>query len=77
RRGVAGSIGYGLRTLGGMLTPYSEYRYTGGEYGGARQVAGVKFADGERLDLRLFSERRVSARGETRSRLAVELRRRF
>nr|MBF2753659.1 hypothetical protein [Gammaproteobacteria bacterium AqS3] len=76
-RGMAGNIGYGLRTLGGLLTPYSEYRYTGGEYGGARQVAGVKFADGERLDLRLFSERQVSGRGETRSRLAVELQRRF
>ncbi|MBF2755479.1 MAG: hypothetical protein ISN29_09520, partial [Gammaproteobacteria bacterium AqS3] len=76
-RGLAGSLGYGLRTLGGLLTPYSEYRLTSGEHGGGRQVAGVRFLDGNGVDLRLFSERRILARGKVRSRLAVELQRRF
>ena len=76
-RGLAGSIGYGLRTLGGMLTPYSEYRFRSGDYGSTRQVAGFRFSDSETLELKLFSERQISGLGQTRSRLAVELQKRF
>ena len=48
-RGLSGSIGYGLLTLGGLLTPYSEYRFSSGEFGSIRQVTGVRFSDGDAL----------------------------
>nr|MBF2755565.1 autotransporter domain-containing protein [Gammaproteobacteria bacterium AqS3] len=76
-RGLAGNIGYGLFAFGGLLTPYSEYRFTSGSNGGARQVAGVRFSDDNTLELRLFSERHITHRGEARSKLAVELQKRY
>ncbi|MBF2755722.1 MAG: hypothetical protein ISN29_10775 [Gammaproteobacteria bacterium AqS3] len=76
-RGAAASLGYGLRAFGGLLTPYSEYRFTSGVHGSIRQVAGVRFSGGEALRLSLFSERQIAQRGEARSRLAVELQRRY
>ncbi|MBF2754199.1 MAG: hypothetical protein ISN29_02945, partial [Gammaproteobacteria bacterium AqS3] len=63
--------------LGGLLTPYTEYRFTSGEYGGARQVAGLRFSNDDALELSLFSERHIARLGETRSRLAVELQKRY
>ncbi|MBF2755853.1 MAG: hypothetical protein ISN29_11445, partial [Gammaproteobacteria bacterium AqS3] len=76
-RGLAGSLGYGLRAFGGMLTPYTEYRFTSGSGGSIRQVAGVRFSDGGALELSLFSERQIIHRGEASSNLAIELRRRY
>ncbi|MBF2755464.1 MAG: hypothetical protein ISN29_09445 [Gammaproteobacteria bacterium AqS3] len=76
-RGVMADIGYGLRALGGLLTPYSEYRHTGGSGGSTRQVAGVRFSDSDTLEFSLFSERLMQPRGESRSHLALELQRRF
>ncbi|MBF2756041.1 MAG: hypothetical protein ISN29_12435, partial [Gammaproteobacteria bacterium AqS3] len=76
-RGIAADLGYGLRAFGGMLTPYSEYRLTSGDYGSIRQVAGVRFSNSDALQLSLFSERHIARPGETRSRLAVELQKRY
>ncbi|MBF2755246.1 MAG: autotransporter outer membrane beta-barrel domain-containing protein, partial [Gammaproteobacteria bacterium AqS3] len=77
QRGVAAKLAYGIRGLGGMLEPYSEYDFTSGEYGSLRQVAGVRFSRFDTLELRLFSERQVSGQGPVRSRLRVELQRLF
>ncbi|MBF2755474.1 MAG: hypothetical protein ISN29_09495 [Gammaproteobacteria bacterium AqS3] len=55
-RGLAGSLGYGLRAFGGMLTPYTERRFTSGNAGSIRQVAGVRFSDSEALEFSLLSE---------------------
>ncbi|MBF2755682.1 MAG: hypothetical protein ISN29_10570, partial [Gammaproteobacteria bacterium AqS3] len=76
-RGIAADLGYGLRAFGGMLTPYSEYRLTSGDYGSIRQLAGVRFSNSDALQLSLFSERHIARLGETRSRLAVELQKRY
>ncbi|MBF2756073.1 MAG: hypothetical protein ISN29_12595, partial [Gammaproteobacteria bacterium AqS3] len=76
-RGIAADLGYGLRAFGGMLTPYSEYRFTSGSSGSIRQVAGVRFSNSDALQLSLFSERNIVRLGETRSRLAVELQKRY
>ena len=67
----------GCGALGGVLTPYSEYRITGGADGTARRIAGVRFSGSETLQLSLFGERQTLGRGETRSQLSVELRRLF
>ncbi|MBF2755166.1 MAG: hypothetical protein ISN29_07910, partial [Gammaproteobacteria bacterium AqS3] len=77
RRGVAAELAYGLRALGGMLAPYSEYDFTSGEHGSMRQVAGVKFSGQGTLEWKLFGERRVSGRSPARSKLAIELSRQF
>ncbi|MBF2753876.1 MAG: autotransporter outer membrane beta-barrel domain-containing protein, partial [Gammaproteobacteria bacterium AqS3] len=76
-RGVAANFAYGLRALGGMLAPYSEYDFISGEYGSTRQIAGLKFSGADTLELRLFSERQVFGNSPTRSKLAVELRKQF
>ncbi|MBF2753749.1 MAG: autotransporter outer membrane beta-barrel domain-containing protein [Gammaproteobacteria bacterium AqS3] len=76
-RGVAAKLAYGLRGLGGMLEPYSEYDFTSGEYGSMRQVTGVKFSRFDTLELRLFSERQVSGQSPVRSKLRVELKKQF
>ncbi|MBF2755452.1 MAG: hypothetical protein ISN29_09385 [Gammaproteobacteria bacterium AqS3] len=76
-RGMSANIAYGLRTFGGMLTPYSEYRFTSGESGQTNQVTGLRYIGREALELRLFSERQISARGESQSKLGLELNKRF
>ena len=78
QRGVEASLAYGVGVLGGLLTPYSEYRVINSDYGSSRRWgSGVKFRDGDTLELRLFSERQVSGQGEGLSRMRVELQRQF
>ncbi|MBF2756093.1 MAG: autotransporter outer membrane beta-barrel domain-containing protein, partial [Gammaproteobacteria bacterium AqS3] len=78
-RGLMADFAYGLGALGGLLTPYSELRFTSGEFGSMRQIAGVKFNRGDRLELRLFTERQSQTSGRTpaQSELRLELQREF
>ncbi|MBF2755475.1 MAG: hypothetical protein ISN29_09500, partial [Gammaproteobacteria bacterium AqS3] len=69
---------YGVSVLGGLFTPYSEYRLTNSTYGSTRRWgSGVKFNDADRLELRLFTERQTSGQGLTQSRIRIELQRQF
>nr|MBF2755706.1 hypothetical protein [Gammaproteobacteria bacterium AqS3] len=64
--------------LGGLFTPYSEYRLINSDYGSTRRWgSGVKFNDADRLELRLFTERQTSGQGLTQSRIRLELQRDF
>ncbi|MBF2753878.1 MAG: autotransporter outer membrane beta-barrel domain-containing protein [Gammaproteobacteria bacterium AqS3] len=76
-RGMAANFAYGLRALGGLLTPYSEYDSISGEHGSTRQVVGLKFSDDDLLELRLLNEKQIFGKGLARSKLAVEIQRLF
>ncbi len=76
--GMQAGLAYGLGALGGLLTPYSEYRLTSGDYGPSRRREhGVKFSDRDRLEFRLFSERQTSGQRQDISQLRIELQRQF
>ena len=78
RTSMTATAGYGLDAFGGLLTPFAEYQLTGGAasaYG--RQTTGVKFFGGPDLEIRLFGERRTSLRSPNRTRIGVEVERRY
>ncbi|MBF2754166.1 MAG: hypothetical protein ISN29_02770, partial [Gammaproteobacteria bacterium AqS3] len=51
--------------------------FTSGEHGSIRQLAGVRFSNSDALEFSLFSERHIARLGQARSRLAVELQKRY
>ncbi|MBF2755226.1 MAG: hypothetical protein ISN29_08215 [Gammaproteobacteria bacterium AqS3] len=76
-RGLAANLAYGLRSFGGLLTPYSEFNFTSGASGSTRQITGVRFNSSDTLELRLFSERQISSQGAVRSRVAAEIEKQY
>ncbi|MBF2754754.1 MAG: hypothetical protein ISN29_05770, partial [Gammaproteobacteria bacterium AqS3] len=47
------------------------------DYGSISQIAGGRFSNSDTLQVRLFSERHIARLGQSRSRLAVELQKRY
>ncbi len=70
-------LGYGLDALGGMLTPFAEFNFTGGTRASSRQNLGVRFNTTDELEARLFSEQRNVRGGANTSGFGFEIRKTY
>ena len=70
---LTANFGFGMSAFGGLLTPYTEYRITQGDYASARYTTGLRFTDGEDLEARLFNEISTGQGRQDTSRIGLEL----
>ena len=74
---MSARAGYGLDFRGGLLTPFAEHSQIGGEGASSRTTGGLKFQGSETFEAKLFGEQEVRQGHQPRSRIGLELNRRF
>ncbi|MBF2753760.1 MAG: autotransporter outer membrane beta-barrel domain-containing protein, partial [Gammaproteobacteria bacterium AqS3] len=77
RSALGADLGYSLDALGGMLTPYTEYRLTAGVHASEQRSAGLRFRRADQLQTRLFFEQRINQGADDTAGLGFEFSRRF
>ncbi|MBF2754647.1 MAG: autotransporter domain-containing protein, partial [Gammaproteobacteria bacterium AqS3] len=77
RTALQARAGYGLDLRDGLLTPFAEYSVSGGDDASGRLLGGLRYQGGETLEARLFGEWQSHRDTQPRTRIGLELSRRF